>query len=188
MPFVRAIFPFTAVTERIGSGALGRGPTAANDRLDASLLATNPLGSVGTVASLGFDAGFAPPRATSLRVTASAGSLETALVFAAGAYASGFAGLRIVVGEFSATGAFIRGVAGPMTTVFDFRAVAFGLAAPFGERRLRSAAMVFPVVSGRFYRAWVDSVQAAFAQAFTGPASAVSNFMYDLDPVFFEFR
>lgn len=111
-----------------------------------------------------------------------------ALVFAAGAYASGFARLRIVVEEFLPSGAFARVVVGPMTTVFDFRAVAFGLAFPFQERRIRPVAIVFPIVAGRFYRAWVDSVQAAFAQALTGPATAVSNFSYGLDPVFFECR
>jgi hypothetical protein len=188
MPFAVASFPFTAVTTRLGTGATVRGPTAGFSRLDASLLATVPLGSVGTVASLGFDAGFSPRGAASLRVNATARSVETALVFAAGAYASGFAGLRIVVEEFLPSGAFARVVVGPMTTVFDFRAVAFGLSFPFQERRIRAASIVFPIVGGRFYRAWVDSVQAAFAQAITGPASAVSNVSYGLDPVFFEFR
>ena len=187
MPFAQPTIPFVPTPERFGSIVIVRNPTAAASRLDASIGAMPPLGRCATLAALGFNAGVAPARARALTVTATADSFENGHVAAFTAYAASFAGLRIFVEEFSPAGAFLRAVAGPMTVVYDGRATVFGYDVRSMERRTRTASFVLPVVAGRFYRAWIDSVQSVFVQGITGPSAAVSNFAYTLRPVFFEF-
>ena len=189
MPFARATFPLTAIMEQAGSAIIARAPAAlaASGQLDASIGAALPFGNVATLASLGFDAGTAPARAAMLTVAVRAGSVESPQASAVGGASSAFAGLRIFVEEFDASGRFLRGVSGPTTIAFDFRATVIGFAARLNERRVYTATFVLPIVGGRFYRVWADSLQAVFVQGITGAAFAISIITYTLDPVFFAF-
>jgi hypothetical protein len=108
------------------------------------------------------------------------------MVAAAFGTAQASATLSIFVEEFSPAGAFIRNVRGPATVVFDAAAFFIGVHLRLNERNTRSASILMPVVSGRFYRAWLDSLQ--FVSSVGGPvAEAVSNFTYDFGPLFFTF-
>jgi hypothetical protein len=188
MPFALPTIPFTPAPALFGTGFVARrsATVGALARLDASIAAVVPAGRCATLTSLGFNAGTAPARSTSLSVFASATSFENGLVFAAVGHAASFSGIQVFVEEFSSGGGFLRGVPGPMTVVFDASATVIGLSARFRETRTRSASFVFPAVPGRFYRVWVDSVQTVVAGG--APAvSAVSNFTFDFTPVFFVF-
>jgi hypothetical protein len=92
--------------------------------------------------------------------------------------------LSIFVQEFSPTGAFIRNVSGPPTVVLDVSTFFAGVHLRIDERRTRIASIHMPVVGGRRYRIWLDSLQ--FVNV-VGTAHAASNFTYDFGPLFFTF-
>lgn len=187
MPFVTPTIPFTVVSERVGNAANVRGPTAAFSALDASIVALPLLGSVSTLASLGFNAGVAPQGMRTLMVSVAANSFENANIAAFTAYAAASAGLRVFVEEFSPRGAFLRSMVGPMTFAYDGRATVFGYEVRLAERHVRAANFTTPVIPGNIYRVWIDSLQHAFCEGLTGPSAAVSNFNFALDPAFFGF-
>jgi hypothetical protein len=189
MPFVLPTIPFTVGTTFPLTGFIARQAafTAGGlARLDASIAGLTPAGGAATTTSLGAVIGAAPARTRLLVVNAATTSAENGLVEAAIGTAQASAQLSIFVEEFSAAGAFIRGVPGPPTVVFDAAAFFIGFHIRVGETQARTAAMLMPIVPGNIYRIWLDSLQ--FVNTVGAPiAGAVSNFTYDFGPMFFAF-
>jgi hypothetical protein len=189
MSFVLPTIPFfSSTTSPItgsvnGSAAITSGGLG---RLFADISADTPAGGAATTTSLGTATALAAPAATTfLDVTASTASLENGgFVAWPVASAQAYADLSIFVEEFSATGAFIRSVSGQPTVVLDVGTSFAGVYLRINESRTRIAAIHMPVVGGRGYRIWLDSLQ--FVNA-VGTAHAASNFTYDFGPLFFLF-
>jgi hypothetical protein len=160
------------------SGGLGR--------LDASIASFIPVGGASTLTSLGATLGAAPVETRSLFVSVNTTTFENGMIAAGFGTAQASATLSIFVEEFTPTGAFIRNVRGPLTVVFDVAAYFSGAHFRLNERNTRSASILMPVVVGRIYRAWVDSLQFVSSNGLP-VAEAVSNFTYDFGSIFFAF-
>lgn len=188
MPFILPTIPFTTGSTFV-TGVIFRQSTAAfgrTARLDASIASFIPVGGASTFTSLGADLGTAPAEAQILIVTADTVTFETGMASAFIGTAQASATLSIFVQEFAATGTFIRTVTGPPTVVFDAAAYGIGVNLRINETNNRAAFFTMPVVRGRFYRAFLSSLQ--FVSSAGGPvAEAVSNFTYDFGPLFFTF-
>jgi hypothetical protein len=158
-------------------------------RLRAYCEALQPGGTAGATTALGTSSLFvAPPETTFLDVFADTSSLESGSAVIAPltfSNADAYADLSIFVQEFSPTGAFVRGVSGPATVVYDAHAAFPGVPdIRSRERHTRSALIHMPVVAGFSYRIWLVSFQYAntWANAF-----ASSSFTYDFGPLFCAF-
>ena len=189
MPFVLPTIPFFSSTTSPLTGSVnGSAAFTAGGlgRLFADISADTPAGGAATTTSLGTAAVFAAPAGTTfLDVTASTASLENGgFVAWPVASAQAYADLSIFVQEFSPTGAFIRGVSGQATVVLDVSTFFAGVHLRINETRTRIASIHMPVVSGRLYRIWLDSLQ--FVNV-VGTAHAASNFTYDFGALFFNF-
>jgi len=193
VPFALASIPFTPTPTGVGAFNVFRQRAVtilgnAASRLSTSIAAWPPGGTCSALTSLGFDAGIAPAgRSGRLVVNTSPVTVETILVTALGGFVSESTGLRIFVEEFSGGGAFIRSIPGPISFASNVTAIGFGGEVRVDERRTRSASINIPVVSGRFYRVWVDMLQSVACQAITGWGQSGTNFIYDFTPVFFDF-
>src|SRR5437764_1111486 len=86
------------------------------------------------------------------RVKTSATVDENADAVTFGGQAGSSASVRIFLEEFSAAGAFLDGVAGTPTIVYDDRESGLGANVRFDELHNVRLSSVFPVVAGRFYR------------------------------------
>jgi hypothetical protein len=188
MPFISPTIPFRT-SSTFAAGVIARQAAIVSgglSRLDASIASYIPIGGASTLTSLGATLGAAPAGISSLFVSVNTTSFENGMVAAGFGTAQASATLSIFVQEFSSTGAFIRNVRGPLTTVFDVSAFFAGAHFRLNERNTRSASILMPAVTGRIYRAWLDSLQ--FVSSNGGPvAEAVSNFTYDFGSLFFAF-
>jgi hypothetical protein len=189
MPFVLPTVPFfSSTTDPLTGSVNGSSAVTAGGlgRLFTNISADTPAGGAGTTTSLGTATALAAPVGTTfLDVTASTASLENGgfVVWPVGS-AQAYADLRILVQEFSPTGAFIRSVTGQPTVVLDVGTFFGGVYLRINESRTRIASIHMPVVGSRRYRIWLDSFQ--FVNA-VGTAHAASNFTYDFGPLFFMF-
>jgi hypothetical protein len=155
--------------------------------LQCSIFAAVLPGVGSSLTSLGANAGFAPPSASLLSITMSATVDENADAVTFGGQAGSSASVRIFLEEFSAAGAFLDGVAGTPTIVYEDHESWLGSNVRFDELHNVRLSSVFPVVAGRFYRFWIDSLQWVFTGS-GGPEEAVSNFLYNFGPATFAFH
>lgn len=196
MPFIVPNRPF-ATGSRTGAtwlnGTLTLPQFGSISRLGNSIGAGMPWGLISITCSWGFDAGFAPAGTTTLVVNASGTTFERASSWTFGGYASARADISTTIEEFTvtpSTGAMslARTFTSADTPIFNL--TNWGLGYEIAHVRDATAAtlLVMPIIVGRFYRCWVNSVQSAGTSGgLTGLAMAVSNFNFDVRPIFFVF-
>ncbi|HSL45603.1 MAG TPA: hypothetical protein VK897_19365 [Anaerolineales bacterium] len=187
MPFILPTIPFTTSSTFV-TGIISRqaATSAGSARLDASISSFIPGGGASTLTSLGANLGAAPDQTQLLFVSVNTRTFETGMAAAGIGTAQASATLLIFVEEFSPAGAFIRSVPGPPTVVYNAAAHFIGVDLRVNESNTRSASVSVPVVAGRIYVAWVDSIQSVLTGG-SPVAEAVSNFTYDFGPMFFTF-
>jgi hypothetical protein len=154
--------------------------------LSAGALPVPGPGSASSLTSIGGDAGVAPPSTSHLQVIASGTDIQNAFVLADGSYAMAEAQVRIYVEEFLPSGDFSTAMTQTPFNVYDDNEWVFGINARSNQLGNFTLNQTFPVTAGRFYRIWFDSLQNAACVAGFAP-QAVSNFAYNLGPVFFNF-
>lgn len=188
MPFVVPNLPF-AFGSRSGTTAVGGSlnpiQSGSVSRIGATIAAYSPAGAIATTTSWGFMAGQAPKRRTSLVVAASGTTFERGATLAYGGYGSAAAEISITVEEF-VNGALTRSVTSGPTPIIHIWSAVLGIQV---HQRDATAAtvLVMPIRPGRLYRWWINAVQSALCQGVTGPSYAISNFRFDMGPVFFAF-
>jgi hypothetical protein len=162
-------------------------------RLGNSIGAGQPGGLITITTSWGFMMGMAGRRVTTLAVNASGTTFERASSWTFGGYASATAEISTTIEEFSInfrTGqlSLVRAVTSAPTPIFNL--TNWGLGYEIAHIRNSTAAtlLVMPARPRNLYRFWINSVQTAGTSGgFTGLGLAVSNFNYDIGPVFFAF-
>jgi hypothetical protein len=200
MPFVMPYIPFS-FGSRDGTTGLNGSLTPTQgvffSRVGADICAYPPLGMILTTCSWGFWAGFAPEGSTTLTVAAQGPTFEGANAWTFGGYASASAEICITIEEFVRlrtgrrgwTLEFTRSITGAATGIFDFWTA--GLGYQYQLRDSFAATLCnMATVPGRIYRCWVSALQSANCQGVSGVAGAsfaVSNFFFDMSPVFYAF-
>lgn len=196
MPFVVPNIPF-AFGSRSGAtflfGSLNPTQSGGVSRIGGSLMATPPAGLFTATCSWGFMAGPAPIGATTLAVAASGTTFERANSWTFGGYSSATAEISTTVEEFffnrrTRQLQFVRAVTSAPTPIFNFTNWALGYQIYHTRDATAATLLVMPIRPLRFYRWWINSVQSAGCSGgISGLGMAVSNFKFDMSPVFFAF-
>jgi hypothetical protein len=202
MPFVTPTLS-DSFGSRIGTTGIqgSLNPTSDNGlfTIGADIGAGPPFGVITTTTSWGFNAGIAPPGATTLVVTVNGVTDEGAQTFAAGPAnsASADAELSITIEEFRrmfrppshrANLVRIQSVTGNNTSFIHIWSAVLGL--QFHRRRFVpfSPVGVIAVTPGLFYRCWFNAVQSAACVGVSGGAGARCSFQFGMTTPFFAFN
>jgi hypothetical protein len=195
LPFVVPNIPF-AFGSRVGATALNGSltPTQSGSvsRIGGSLTATPPFGVFAATCSWGFRVGPAPIGKTTLTVAASGTTFERGYSWTFGGYSSAIAEISTTIEELFSNRRtrrleLVRSVTSAPTSIFNLTNWAGGWQLHTRDGNAATL-LIMPIRPKLIYRFWINSVQSAsFSGGITGIGMTVSNFHFDMDPVFFSF-
>jgi hypothetical protein len=200
MPFA---FPTFGSTSRSSQGSaivgvLGFGvdPSDGSAMLAGDILALPPFSVLGTTATMGFNAGFAPVGKTMLVVSV-AGPARTcrSLVATGGGFASTHAEVSISIDTHFGIRPFplitrrslVRTDTSGPTTIFDDQAWFAAFDPKFMDGFVVPCTFGMPIDQSHFYVCRINLVQSVQAITGLGPSTAISNVGYTFPNIFFDF-